>query len=382
MIRRLRTSAPYLIAAVIALNGFFTLAAGLARIFHFSLYLDLELKAVTDYLEVAPAPRLSGFVSVALGGILIGLGRGLAERRRSSWAWTLGILSLHLTNTLLQGLPLQTSALSAPLLILLVIFRGDFTRRIERHSWSYAELIAILSVVFSLAYGILGSYLLRAEFTTIESWTDAVYFTIVTYSTLGYGDILPQTSNAKIFTISMVVIGLSSFVTALTVVIGPLIEERMKGVVTVMNKFQKSVDHVVVCGYTNVTESIIDELREKDMPFLVIEEREQMALHLQSKGLDAFHGDPTERDVLEQANLPNAAAVIAATDSDATNTLIALTARGLRETSEAYNFRIIVRIEDEENIAKVQHIGVDEVISPSTLGGRMMANKAISQLTD
>ena len=144
-----------------------------------------------------------------------------------------------------------------------------------------------------------------------------------------------------------------------------------------MSKFQKTVDHVVVCGFTNVSESIFDELRERSIPFIIIEENESLVMHLKGLGYDVLHGDPTNKVALEQANLPRAAAVIAATDSDATNTLITLTARELRDQSEAHTFRIIARVEDEENIAKVKHVGADEVISPSTIGGRMMAEKAI-----
>ena len=379
IMHRLRVYAPYLIAAVIAANGFFTLAAGLERIFQFGVYLKLELEAVPEYLDLTPALQVGGFVSVVLGGLLIALGKGLAGRRQRSWWWTLGILVLQIANNFYQARALSTSGLSALLLVLLVAFRRDFDQKPARRKWSYGELIAGVSVLFALAYGIVGSYLLRREFSTIENWTDAIYFTIVTYSTLGYGDILPQTANAKIFTMSMVAIGLSSFVTALTVLLGPLIEERLKGVFTVMSKFQKTVNHVVICGFTSVTESIIDELREREVPFLIIDEREDMVLHLKSSGLDTLCGDPTARRTLEQANLANAAAVIAATDSDATNTLVALTARDLRDHNELNRFRIVVRIEDEENIEKVRQVGADEVISPSTLGGRMMAAQAVEE---
>ncbi len=374
---RLRASVPYVIAAVIAANGFLNLAAGLAEIFHLSFYLEMELDEVSRYIQTSPSLKVGGFVSVGLGTMLIALGKGLAERRRRAWWWTVGVLGALLINHLFQSLPLTATWLSVLLLVMLLIFRSEFNRSIEPRKWSYVELIAAISVLFALAYGIVGSYLLRHEFDTIASWIDAVYFTIVTYSTLGYGDILPLTPNARIFTISMVFIGLSSFVTALTVLLGPMIERRMKGVFSVMSKFQKSVDHVVVCGFTNVTESIVDELRERGIPFLLIEERDQLVLHLKSMGYDVVAGDPAEKDVLDQANVCGAAALIAATDSDAANTLIALTARQMRDEHEDCRFRIIVRIEAEENIAKVQRIGVDEVISPSTLAGRLMATKAV-----
>ncbi|MCY3790101.1 MAG: NAD-binding protein [Gemmatimonadetes bacterium] len=368
---------PYLVAAFMVANGFYTLAMGLGEIFHLDRYLAVELGEMRRYLEVVPAPQLGGFVAVFLGVVFIVLGKGLAERRRRARNWAVVALLLNVLSHLYQGLPLRNCILSAAGLVLLGLLRAEFTRHSERHRWSYAEVIAVLSIIFALAYGIGGAYLLRAEFSGIETWTDAVYFTVVTYSTLGYGDILPQSTNAKWFAISTMGIGIGSFITALTVLLGPLIENRLKGVFAVVSKFQKSVDHIVVCGYTKVTESIVDELRTRQVPFLIIDEREDFVVHLKNSGLDVLQGDPTERAVLEQANLSSATAVIAATDSDATNTLVALTARALREAGEQHKLRIVVRIEDEENIAKVQSISVDEIISPSTLGGRLMAQRAV-----
>lgn len=364
---------PYLAAAVVSFNGFANLLAGLAQIFQLQQYFDLD-RGTLDVLDVTPGLELGGFVWVGLGIVQIALGKGLLERRRRAWWATLAVLALMVFNT---GPTLRTTAVPVVMAALLVAVRDQFALHPDRRRYSYGEIVAVASVLFAMAFGIVGSYLLRREFNAIESWTDAIYFTVVTYSTLGYGDILPLTENARMFTILMVAIGLSSFVTAVTVVIGPLIEDRIKGVVSVMSKFQKTVNHVVVCGYSDVTESIADELRERDVPFLIIEDREQLAHVLKSRGFDILVGDAAQTHTLEQANLPQAAAVIAATDSDATNTLIAITARDLRQQHEQNDFRILVRVENEENVAKVRQIGVDEVISPSTLGGRMMAGRAL-----
>jgi len=374
---RLKNYIPYMVAAVVMLNGFFTLATGLSRFFQLDIYFAKELEQVGDLIDVTPDLQMGGFISILLGGLFIALGKGLVERRHSSWQKSIAVLALQLLNSLVQGLPLRSTGLSILLLAALIVLRRDFNYAPPKRKLGYGELVAGLSVFFALVYGVTGSYLMRSEFSGIESWADAVYFTFVTFSTVGYGDLLPQTTNARIFTMSMILIGLSAFATAVTVVLGPLLEERMKGVFSVMSKFQKTVDHVVVCGFTNVSESIFDELRERSTPFIIIEENESLVMHLKGLGYDVLHGDPTNKMALEQANLPRAAAVIAATDSDATNTLITLTARELRDQSEAHTFRIIARVEDEENIAKVQHVGADEVISPSTIGGRMMAEKAL-----
>ena len=81
---------PYLVAAFMVANGFYTLAMGLGEIFHLDQYLAVELGEMRRYLEVVPAPQLGGFVAVCLGVVFIVLGKGLAERRRRARNWGRG----------------------------------------------------------------------------------------------------------------------------------------------------------------------------------------------------------------------------------------------------------------------------------------------------
>ena len=143
-----------------------------------------------------------------------------------------------------------------------------------------------------------------------------------------------------------------------------------------MSRWQRTADHVVICGYTSVSESVIDELQQREVPYLIIDDREDLIVHLQNKGHDVLPGDATRRETLLQANLNHALALIAAFDGDSVNTLIAITAKALRDEVKG-RFRIVVRVEDEENVEKVQRLGADDVISPSTLGGRLMATRAV-----
>jgi voltage-gated potassium channel len=220
---------------------------------------------------------------------------------------------------------------------------------------------------------------MREQFDGIESWTDSIYFAFVTFSTLGYGDILPETDDARLFTITMVIVGVGAFLTALTMAAGPMIEARMKGVLRLMSKFQDLTDHVVICGYSSVTESIVDELRDRDRAFIIVEDRADLVNHLRGSGEDVLQADATRSDTLARANARRARALIAATDSDSINAMIALTAREYREGQKDCRLRIIVRVEDEGNIEKVRRAGADEVISPSTLGGRLMAKRAVGE---
>jgi voltage-gated potassium channel len=371
--RRIRVTT--VLAAALAANGFLNLATGLAPVFRLARY--VELAAVPDYLRISPVQRTSGFLSVLLGIALIALGKGLYERRRRAWFGALVVLLLLMANNLYRATTPQTAILSGAVVLGLLAFRRRFDVRSDVRL-GYAQLVALGGVVFALAYGAVGSYVMRAQFSGIETWTDAVYFTFVTYSTLGYGDMLPETADAKVFAVSMVAIGLTSFITAFSVLVAPAIERRLKGVLRIMHRLSNIANHVIVCGYSHAAQSVIDELRSRGAPFLVVDARDEVVRRLREEGVEVVHGTPEKNEVLLRANAPAATAIVAASDSDAENLLVAVAARDFREKIADCRLRIVVRMEDEENIGKARGVGADEVISPSTMGGRLMARKALA----
>jgi len=366
-----KVNIPLVVSLIVALNGFLSLATGLLPMLGWRSVLD----RLQQPLLLSPFLRSSGVLSVVLGVFLIILGKGLFERRRRSWRVCLTVLAVLILNDLCRGTTPQTSLLSFALLFLLVIYRRQFSMP-PVVALGYAQIVALASIVFALGYGIIGSYLLRDEFKGVATWGDAVYFSIVTYSTVGYGDIAPDGENAKLFVSSMIPIGLVAFATALTALVGPEVERRMKGVLSIMQRFQHFSNHVIVCGYTNVSETVLAELAKSNATCLVIENRLEFGELLRRKGYEVLAADPTRQETLRDAGLLNSSALVCACDADSVNMLIAVTAKEMRDAAKRTRPRIIVRIEDEENIPKAQRVGADEVISPSTLGGQIIAQKA------
>jgi voltage-gated potassium channel len=371
---RRRITFPSVIAVILAANGLLNLVTGLAVILRTEL--PFPLSRITEYVQLSDAQRISGVLSIFLGVVLFLLARGLYQRRRRSWGWALVLLGLLMANNLFRGTTPHTAALSGVLIAGLLVFRRRFDVRAEKRIVQ-AQVFALISILIALAYGIFGTFLMREEFSNVKTFTDAIYYTFVTFSTLGYGDMLPQTENAKLFAVSLVVVGLGSFLTAFAIVAGPTLEARMKGVLRIMGRFQNERGHVIVCGYSSVAESVVDELQQRHVPYIIIDARRELVLQLEQKGHSVITGEPTRNEVLEQANLKNAKAIVASHDSDSVNTLIALTASEYRKAHGGADFRIIVRVEDEGNVEKVRHVGADEVISPSTMGGRLMAQRAV-----
>ena len=360
-------------ALVIGLNGLTQLTLGIGRL----------VAPEVVMLRNDSGDEVSGLVRILSGILLMLLGRGLLERRRRAWGAAIVLLAAVVVVNLHhwvagQGLiPLVSTLL---MIAALLAFYRTFSVRAARRI-SYGQVVAAVAVALAMAYGIVGSYLLRDQFEGIDGWTDAAYFALVTYSTLGYDDVVagifPVGSDARWFVVSMFLIGVTLFITALSVALGPIVEGRMKGVMSLVKRFQRLSNHVVVCGYSGVAASVVDELRDRDIPVVIVDDREKVAQYLRAKGHDVLEGDPTLRDTLLEANVATAQAVVATYDSDSMNTLAAVNAKDLRDDTPRAQFAILVRIEDEENVEKVRRLGVDQVISPSTLGGRLLATRAV-----
>ena len=360
-------------AVVIALSGLAQLALGVGRL--------LAPDEVLVFNE--SGDEVSGLARILIGVLLILLARDLLERRRRAWTAALILLSAVVVTTAqgwIAGEGIIALALTLLMIAALLAFHRTFSVRATRRI-SYGQVVAAVAVGLALAYGIVGSYLLRDQFEGIDGWTDAAYFALIAYSTLGYdydvAAMYPVGSDARWFVVSMFLIGVTLFITALSVTLGPIVEGRMKGVMSLVKRFQRLNNHVVVCGYSGVAASVVDELRDRDVAVLIVDDRERMAQLLRAKGHDVLEGDPTLRDTLLEANVVTSQAVIAAYDSDSMNTLAAVNAKDLRDDTPSARFSILVRIEDEENVEKVRKLGVDQVISPSTLGGRLLASRAV-----
>jgi voltage-gated potassium channel len=130
-------------------------------------------------------------------------------------------------------------------------------------------------------------------------------------------------------------------------------------------------DHVLVLGYGDLTEAVVQEL-DGQIPFLVVLDDETRARALGERGIDTLTGDPSDEETLQRAQVTKARAVVAATNNDANDALAILTARQLAPESN-----IIAAATQRENIDKLRRAGADTVISPASIGGHLIVESAL-----
>ncbi|OIB57698.1 NAD-binding protein [Natrialba sp. SSL1] len=335
-------------------------------------------QAAADFGPLAPHVPVAVQNAVGFTGALTGflmLGSVLALRRglRAGWWATLLLLPL----TAVQGL-LQASSYSLPLVVLSVVSMPTLLltrRRFDRSlSLTTTQLAAGGALVGVQAYGTFGAYALREDFDGIEHLLDAFYFTLITSSTVGYGDIGPTTEIAQLFTMSVVVLGVASFGIAIGALVGPAIQARISKTLGIMTDSELELleNHVLVLGYGDLTEPIVTELADADEQFLVVTRDETAASELSERDIRVLSGNPSDEGPLERAKIKSARTVLVATNNDAEDALAVLTARELRP-----DVRIVTAATDRENTAKLERAGADDVISLAELGGHLLVRSAL-----
>lgn len=210
------------------------------------------------------------------------------------------------------------------------------------------------------------------------SFVDALYQTVTTLTTIGFREVTPFGTPEKIFTVFLVLFGVGTALYALTLVI----EESLDG--DIRSRFyqrrktleiQHMRDHYILSGFGRVGQEIARELHERREPFVVIEENEEPAERARAFGYNVIHGDAANERVLVEAGLAYARCLFAASDSDAGNTYITLTARSLNS-----GVFIVARAALPQNEEKLRLAGADRVLSLYSLGGRRMVLLALQPL--
>ena len=202
------------------------------------------------------------------------------------------------------------------------------------------------------------------------SVVDALYYTTVTLSTTGYGDITPVTTSARLLNALVVTPMRFLFVLVLIGTTIQVLTERSRDQFKVARWRSRVQDHVVICGYGTKGRSAVRALRQQDMPadhIVVVETDPENVRQASADGLVTVHGSSTRDSVLNEAEVARAKAVIVAVDTDDTAVLTTLTVRQI-----APNVTLVAAVREEENADLLIQSGASSVITSSAAAGRLL----------
>lgn len=207
---------------------------------------------------------------------------------------------------------------------------------------------------------------------------DSLYMTVITLTTVGYGEIIPLEGHpyGRVFTMVLLVFGMGILVYFASAVTAFFVEGQL-GQVFWRRRIRQAIaalkDHYIVCGAGAVAGHVLEELHRVKRPVMVIVPPGATPPALGGEAeLLYLNGDPSDEDVLREGGAARAAGIVPALESDRDNVLVTLTARQLNP-----DLRIVAMLADQRNEAKLRRAGADAVVSPSRIGGMRMASELI-----
>lgn len=300
-----------------------------------------------------------------IGGGTLVMAAGLLWRSRLAWIMAL-LLAFTGAASLVPGSDAGSHLLLAYYVALLLALFVAY-RQFDRNSVAASTLFAVTSVVMLLMYATFGAYYLGAQFKpAITDLVSAVYFAMVTMSTVGYGDITPQTAEARLFSVSVIILGVAVFATSLTAVIAPMVSNSLQRIVNRKERHMKRENHFVVIGAGALALNTASELTRRGHAVTrVVREAPAAGLPRQT---DMVVGEPSNADTLREAGVQHAEAVLAMTADDSENAFIILAVHDLGGQA-----RTVAAVNDATHLSRIKLAQPDVVIAPQVLGGELTA---------
>jgi len=222
-------------------------------------------------------------------------------------------------------------------------------------------------LLFLLVFG-------AAGYMVIEGWSfmDALYMTVITLATVGYGEVHEISLEGRLFTVVLIFFGVGFFLYAVGNVIQFLVEGRIRHVLgrRVLDKqISKLKNHFIVCGYGRMGQALCGYLIQRYLDVVVIEQNPDRIPVMDKDGILYILGGATDEATLMKSGIKRAKGIISVLGSDADNVFLVLIAKRLNP-----DIFVVARANQNESEKTLYDAGTDKVVSPFSLGARRMAH--------
>lgn len=218
-----------------------------------------------------------------------------------------------------------------------------------------------------LIVGVIGyMFLLKVDFI------DALYMTVITISTVGFGEIGTTSNWSEVFSIIMIFLGVGIVGYAFTTVVAMFVEGKVKDFWK-GSKMEKKIaslnDHYIICGSGELAEVIINNFIDQNLNFVVITDKREDLDDYSHHDILVVEGMSTEEEVLEHAGIDRAKGLVSTLDSEVDNIVTVLTARNLNK-----NIYIIANAITKSGSEKLMKVGANKTLSAVEISGKRMAS--------
>ncbi len=237
----------------------------------------------------------------------------------------------------------------------------------------HALIRALIAIVVILCIGSAGYLIIEDGWSILE----AFYMTLITITTIGYGEIRPLTNAGRIFTSVLIIGGIGTAATALTQIGSLVVESRIGSLLgrkKMDDRIKRISGHYIICGYGNIGAAIATELDRAKIAFVVVDSNPEALARAESLGFPTINGDAASDSVLVAAGVKRASGLVICIGDMTSNLVISMACRELNPS-----LHIVARGSDTGLEERLLRAGADSVAYPLKLGGQSIARLIIEQ---
>lgn len=241
----------------------------------------------------------------------------------------------------------------------------------NRSNFLQTRLRRLLLVFIALFIGSVLGYILIEAYTLAE----AVYMTVITLSTVGFGEVKPLTTLGRVFTALVILLGVGTVAYTLGTLGEFLITGELEKVLRQRRNNQlisQQKDHYIVCGYGRVGQQVVTELRQLNLPLVVIDKKTEAIEKCRERGVLYVEGDATDDSVLKEAGVERASGLLSVVSEDADNVFVVLSAREINQ-----QMIILARASNQSAEKKLITAGANDTFSPQVMAGFHMVSSLL-----
>ncbi|MFP8958469.1 ion channel [Natrialbaceae archaeon A-CW3] len=320
----------------------------------------------------------TGFSAVLVGFVLLIAAWGMRHGYRIAYIVALFLILLSGAHGIAQTRPVSIPLVVLSTIAIVVLFRQqrrEYTRSLSLTPTQIGALLAIGGVV---VYGTVGAYVLRTDLQGVETLLDGLYFTLVTASTVGYGDVHATTETGRLFAITLILLGPVSIIAVAGSLFGPALESRLRRAGTrargTRTNQVKGSERVLLLAHAEIGERVVDPLIDQ-ASVTVVTPDEDWARKLEATGIEVHVATPADDAVLERVTDAEQAAIVVATDAETTPYAV-VAARRVDPDAR------VVAVTSGGHEATLAEMGATVTIDPEGLLARTTASAALGAEAD
>lgn len=331
-------------------------------------------KNFTGWKDTIHAFGLLTLPQVMLGFSVVVMSIGVFLQARLAWFFSIILLIFIGSFSLTIAMPLYHVGLLSLIDLMLLLW---FWRHFNESSLAAGTLFALVSVSSLILYALCGSLYLGEQFKPeINQLPEALYFATVSMATVGYGDIVPVTSTARMFTVSVIILGITVFATSISAIIGPMIGGNIKRMIEGRISHAMRKNHIIIVGATPLARSVYTGLSERNENVTVIV-APGVAQDYPEKA-DVIIDDPSTNKALTTAGASKSRYVLVLCNDDAENAFVVLAAKEV----VGKDTKIITLVNSDKNLRKMKRVHPDIIFSLQTLASELLLSKLRGETLD